>query len=172
MEVLTFWAVLAALVIFVAYNTISVGVFGIPHSLSMTYYLWKEEAGRGWYFSLMMFVVVALLMPAWITLSEGSDFQFLAFLAPASLLFVAEAPAFMGSRLERRVHSVSAILAAVFSIAWIVLVTPYWMSVPVFACGYAIAAILTSSYKTSIVYWLETVAFSATFASVIAYAVS
>lgn len=35
-----------------------------------------------------------------------------------------------------------------------------------------IAAILTSSYKTSIVYWLETVAFSATFASVIAYAVS
>ena len=165
-------SIIAATAIYLAYNAISLALFGIPKSLSDTYYLWKARNGKGWYFSLMMFVVVALMMPAWITLSEGSDFQFLAFLAPASLLFVAEAPAFMGSRLERRVHSVSAILAAVFSIAWIVLVTPYWVSVPVFACGYAIAAILTSSYKTSIVYWLEIVAFSATFASVLAYALS
>lgn len=165
-------SIIAATVIYLTYNAICLTLFGIPKSLSDTYYLWKARNGKGWYFSLMMYSVVALMMPAWITMSEGSDFQFLAFLAPASLLFVAEAPAFMGSRLERRVHSVSAILAAVFSIAWIVLVTPYWMSVPVFACGYAIAAILTSSYKTSIVYWLETVAFSATFASVIAYAVS
>ena len=165
-------SIIAATVIYLAYNAICLALFGIPKSLSDTYYLWKARNGKGWYFSLMMYVVVALMMPAWITMSEGSDFQFLAFLAPASLLFVATAPAFKGSKLERRVHSVSAILAAAFSIAWIVLVTPYWMSVPVFACGYAIAAILTSSYKTSIVYWLETVAFSATFASVIAYAVS
>lgn len=169
MEVLTFWAVLAALVIFVAYNTISVGVFGIPHSLSMTYYLWKEESGRGWYFSLMMYVVVALMMPAWITLSEGSDYQFLAFLAPASIAFVGAAPAFKKSELENVVHQTSAYLAAAFSIAWIALVTPYWWMILVWVAIVALLSVLTSSYKSAYIYWLETVAFGSTFTATIMY---
>ena len=165
-------SIIIATVIFVVYNVICLELFGVPHSLSMTYYLWKETNGKGWIFSLMMYVVVALMMPAWIVMSEGSDYQFLAFLAPASLLFVATAPGFLFGGIERKVHEVSAYLAAAFSCAWIVLITPYWVSIPVYACLMAINAIITSSYRTSLVYWLECIAFGATFTATILYSLS
>lgn len=169
---LTTISIIAATVIYLAYNAICLALFGIPKSLSDTYYLWKEHNGKGYLFCLMMYVVVALMMPAWITMSEGSDYQFLAFLAPASLLFVATAPGFLSGGIERKVHEVSAYLAAAFSCAWIVLVTPYWVSIPVFACFMAINAIITSSYRTSLVYWLECIAFGATFTATILYSLS
>lgn len=166
---LTTISIIIATIVYVAYNAISMANFGIPQSLSMTYYHWKEKANIGYLFCLMMYLVVALMMPAWISLSEGSNFQFLAFLAPASIAFVGTAPAFLGSNLENRVHSVSAVVAAVCSLAWVILVTPYWWIILVWLGLVAIAAILTSSYKTSIVYWLETIAFGATFTATIIY---
>lgn len=156
-------SIIIAAVIFILYNAASLAAFNVPKSLSMTYYLWQEKNSTlKFAFPLMMYLVVALMMPAWITLSEGSAFQFLAFLAPASILFVGTAPAFMSSPLENKVHSVSAILAAVFSILWICLVTPYWLAIPIWLGYVALFAILTSTYKTSYIYWLEMVAFGAT----------
>ena len=166
---LTTISIIAATAIYLAYNAICLAFFGEPESLSNTYYLWKERNGKGWLFCLMMYLVVALMMPAWISMSEGSDFQFLAFLAPAAIAFVGTAPAFLGSDLENRVHSVSAVVAAVCSLAWVVLVTPYWWIILVWLGLVVLAAILTSSYKTAYVYWLETIAFGATFCSTIIY---
>ena len=166
---LTTISILIATIVYVAYNAISLANFGIPQSLSMTYYLLKEKANIGYLFCIMMYAVVALMMPAWISMSEGSDFQFLAFLAPAAIAFVGTAPAFLGSELENRVHSVSAVVAAVCSLAWVVLVTPYWWIIVVWLGLVAIAAILTSSYKAALVYWLETIAFGATFTATIIY---
>ena len=166
---LTTISILIATIVYVAYNAISLANFGIPQSLSMTYYLWKQKANIGYLFCMMMYAVVALMMPAWISMSEGSDYQFLAFLAPAAIAFVGTAPAFLGSDLENKVHSVSAVVAAVCSLAWVVLVTPYWWIILVWLGLVAIAAILTSSYKTALVYWLETIAFGATFTATIIY---
>ena len=166
---LTTISIIIATIIYVAYNAISLANFGIPQSLSMTYYLWKQKANISYLFCMMMYAVVALMMPAWISMSEGSDFQFLAFLAPASIAFVGTAPAFLGSDLENRVHSVSAVVAAVCSLAWVILVTPYWWIILVWLGLVAIAAIVTSSYKTALVYWLETIAFGATFTAAIIY---
>ena len=162
-------SIIIATVIFVVYNVICLELFGVPHSLSMTYYLWKETNGKGWIFSLMMYVVVALMMPAWIVMSEGSDYQFLSFLAPTAIAFVGAAPAFMGSRLENRVHSVSAIFAAGCSLAWVVLVTPYWYSILIWFAVAALRCAMTKSLKTSTIYWLEYIAFGATFMSAIMY---
>ncbi len=162
-------SIIASTAIYLAYNAICLALFGIPHSLSMTYYLWKEETGRGWYFSLMMYVVVASMMPAWITMSEGSDFQFLAFLAPAAIAFVGTAPRFKDTDLENHVHMTSAYLAAAFALAWVALVTPYWWVIPIWLCSMACLAVLTSSCKTALVYWLETIAFGATFTATIIY---
>jgi len=162
-------SIIIATVIFVAYNAVSLANFGIPKSLSMTYYLWKEKCNRGFCFCLMMYIVVAFMMPAWITLSEGSSYQFLAFLAPASIAFVGTAPAFRSGNLENNVHQASAYLAAAFSLAWIILVTPYWWVILIWLGLMALASILTSSYKTSHIYWLEMVAFGATFTSTILY---
>lgn len=164
-------SIIIATVIFVAYNAVSLANFGVPHSLSMTYYLWKEQSNKGYLFCVMMYAVVALMMPAWITMSEGSIFQFLAFLAPASIAFVGTAPAFLSSDLENRVHTVSAIIAAICSILWIILVTQYWRVIVIWAGFVALAAIFTSSYKSAYTYWLETIAFGATFTAAIMYSI-
>ena len=164
-------SIIVATCIYVAYNAISLALFGIPKSLSDTYYLWKERSGKGWLFSLMMYAVVALMMPAWITMSEGSDFQFLAFLAPSAIAFVGTAPAFKSDDLENVVHSTAAIVAAICSLAWVAVITPYWWMILVWLGFIALAAILTSSYKSCLVYWLEQVAFGATFTSAILYSI-
>ena len=166
---LTTISIIIATAIFVAYNAVSLANFGVPKSLSMTYYLWGEKAKKGWLFCLMMYAVVAFMMPAWITMSEGSDFQFLAFLAPAAIAFVGTAPAFLSGGLENSVHMWSAILAAALSLAWIILVTPYWWVMLIWLGFVALASVLTSSYKTAYTYWLEMVAFGATFTSTIMY---
>jgi hypothetical protein len=166
---LTTISIIIATTIFVAYNAVSLANFGIPESLSNTYYLWKEKNGKGWLFCLMMYAVVALMMPAWITLSEGSTYQFLAFLAPASIAFVGTAPMFKDDKLEGRVHTWAAVVAAVCSLAWVILVTPYWFTIPIFAFVFVIKAWYTKSIKTAYTYWLEMVAFGATFTSAIMY---
>ena len=162
-------SIIIATIIYVAYNAIALANFGVPHSLSMTYYLWNQKSKKGYLFPLMMYAVVAFMMPAWITMSEGSDYQFLAFLAPASIAFVSTAPKFLDTDLENKVHSIAALIAAICSLAWVVLVTPYWWMILVWFGFVAITAVLTSTYKTSLVYWLETVAFGATFSSAIIY---
>lgn len=164
-------SIIIATIIYVAYNAISLANFGVPDSLSMTYYLWKEKSKKGYVFSLMMYAVVMCMMPAWITMSEGSDFQFLAFLAPASIAFVGTAPAFKSDDLENKVHSISAIIAAVCSLAWVAVITPYWWMILVWFGFIALASVLTSSYKSCLVYWLEQVAFGATFTSAILYSI-
>ena len=166
---LTTISIIAAIAIYLAYNAISLALFGIPKSLSDTYYLWKERSNKGWLFPLVMYAVVALMMPAWITMSEGSDFQFLAFLAPSAIAFVATAPAFKSDDLENVVHTTAAIVAAICSLAWVAVITPYWWMILVWFGFIALAAILTSSYKTCLVYWLEQVAFGATFTSAILF---
>ena len=164
-------SIIVATVIYVAYNAICLALFGIPESLSNTYYLWKDKNGKGYLFCLMMYAVVAFMMPAWITMSEGSNFQFLAFLAPASIAFVGTAPRFKDSQLESRVHTISAIIAAACSLAWVALVTPYWWVMLIWLGFIAGASVLTSSYKTAYVYWLEQVAFGSTFTAAIMYSI-
>lgn len=166
---LTTILMIIATTIFVAYNAVSLANFGIPKSLSMTYYLWKQKNETGWMFCLMMYLVVALMMPAWISLSEGSSFQFLAFLAPASIMFVGTAPRFKDGDLENKVHTISAIIAAACSLLWVALVTPYRWVMLIWLGFIALAAILTSSYKTAYTYWLEQVAFGSTFTVAIMY---
>ena len=169
MATLTTISIIVATCIYVAYNAICLALFSIPESLSNTYYLWKEKNGKGWLFPLMMYAVVILMMPSWIMTSEGSDFQFLAFLAPASIAFVGTAPRFKDSRLESRVHTISAIIAAACSLLWVALVTPYWWVMLIWLGFIALASVLTSSYKTAYVYWLEQVAFGSTFTAAILY---
>ena len=166
---LTTISIIVATCIYVAYNVVSLALFGIPESLSNTYYLYKEKSNKGWLFPLMMYAVVALMMPAWISLSEGSDFQFLAFLAPAAIAFVGTAPAFKSDDLENKVHSISAVIAATCSLAWVALITPHWCVILIWFYIAASLSLFTSTCKTCLVYWLEQVAFGATFTSAICY---
>lgn len=159
-----------AFAIYLIYNGFAIRLFGIPKSLSDTFYLYKQK--KNWLrilFPIMMISLVILLLPAWLEISVGTSLQFLAFLASAGIMFTGAAPAFMKSNLDNKVHTYSALAAAVFALLWVIFVSHMWWIIPVWLVITALIAILTKSVKKSLVFWLETVAFLSTFISIIGY---
>ena len=162
--------ILSAIIIYFVYNFFALGVCGIPKSLSMTFYLLQDR--KKWlriWFPIMMISMAFLLMPAWLEISVGSPFQFLAFLAPAGIMFTGAAPAFKSSELENTVHMTSAIFAAITALLWVGLVANLWLAIAIWFVIIAILAIVTKTVKSSYIYWLETVAFLSTFTAILAY---
>ena len=149
-----------AIFMFLVYNIVSILLFGIPHSLSMTYYLFKnrKEILKVLFPSMIMLMTIFLL-PCWLQISDGSDFQFTAFLSMASLMFVGACPTFLTAGLENKVHYISAIICAVFALLWIILVTQYWYIIPIISAIIAAIAVATKTWKTCYTYWLEMIAF-------------
>lgn len=159
-----------AIFLYLIYNFIVLLLFGAPKSLSMTYYLFKERSeSLKILFPAMMVTLTVFIMPCWIEMSEGSVFQFTSFLSAAGILFVGLAPAFLNSSLENSVHQISAYLCALFAMLWICLVTPYWYIILIVLGVVAAIAIVTKTVKSSYIYWLETVAFTSTFISMLVY---
>ncbi len=159
-----------AIFMFLIYNIVALVLFGVPKSLSMTYYLFKNKIDTlKFLFPALMTMLTVFLMPCWLEMSEGSNFQFTAFLSAAGVLFVGAAPAFLNSSLENMVHQVSACICAAAALAWICLVTPYWYIILIVFAVIALIAWLTKTLKTSYIYWLEMVAFISTFISMVAY---
>lgn len=162
-----------AIFMFFIYNVIVLLLFGVPKSLSMTYYLFKNRLEyMKWLFPGMMTLLTFFLVPCWLEISEGSNFQFLAFLSAGTLLFVGAAPAFLDSKLENMVHQISAYFAAAMAILWVCLVTHYWWIILIAFGIIAAIAIVTKTWKTGYTYWLEMVAFISTFASILAHHVN
>ena len=87
------------------------------------------------------------------------NWQFLAFLACASLVFVATAPSYL-EKFEGRVHSISAILCAACAIAWAAVVVP----VALIGCALLIVAAFDKVHR---LLWLELSAFSTAYIGVI-----
>ena len=162
-----------AIFMFAVYNIIALLLFGVPKSLSDTYYLFKERNSTlKFLFPSMMTLLTLFLMPAWLEMSEGSPFQFTAFLSAAGVLFVGAAPSFKDSEMENKVHSIAAYICAAASLSWICLVTPYWYIILIVFGIIAALAVVTKTWKTCYIYWLEMVAFVSTFISIIAYYIS
>lgn len=87
------------------------------------------------------------------------NWQFLAFFACASLVFVATAPSYL-EKFEGRVHSISAILCAACAIAWAVAVFP----VALVGCALLIVAAFDKKHR---LLWLELSAFATAYIGVI-----
>ena len=162
--------VIIAFLLYLVYNGVVLRLFGIPKSLSMTFYLFQEK--KKWtriFFPIMMISIAFLLLPAWLEISALSSLQFLAFLAAAGILFVGAAPAFKSSNLENTVHMTSAIVAAIFAILWVVLVSKLWWVILVWSAITGLIMLVTKTVKSSYIYWLETIAFMSTFTSILVY---
>lgn len=85
----------------------------VPVSLSATYY---EMYGDGWLFQLLLAATSASLLPVWLTNSTPGH-EWMAFLACASLMFVASAPAFR-LELQGKIHYTAAALCCVCAAWW------------------------------------------------------
>ena len=167
--------IIVSFALFVVYNSVAIGLFGIPTSLSDTYYLYeKKRTGLGWLFTIFMWLMGFTMTPAWIVISEKvgvwmSYFTFLAFIAAACILFVGAAPKFREKySIEVDVHMIGAKICAAAALAWCFVVCWKIWYVPLIALLVpVIVATATKSWKEKYTYWLEMMAFDATFATII-----
>lgn len=164
------YLVLGAFALYLCYNFAALSLFGAPKSLSNTFYLFQErKPWQRFLFPVMMVGMAFLLLPAWLEISAASPLMFMAFFAAGGILFTGAAPAFNSGQMENRVHTISAIFAATFALLWVIFVAKLWWFIIVWFVLIALISLLTNTWKTSYVYWLETVAFMSTFTAIIAF---
>lgn len=111
--------ILLSLSIFLTYIGVMVKRNGIPESISDTFYSLKYKI----WFGFSMTGISLSLMPQMIT-NTPSNYQFLAFLMCAGLIFVGIAPNFKKG-LDRPVHITGASISAICSQIWAALIEPY-----------------------------------------------
>lgn len=163
--------VLVSLVIFIAYNMYAIRKYGFPTSLSATYYSLPNK--WRWVFTIFMWAVALLLMPSWLEICNSfGDWReyltFLAFLSCALICFVGAAPNFRAFEMESKVHVISATGAAVTSLIWCLVCCWNIMYIPILSALIVLeVALITKTLKSSKVYWLEMMAFAATYGSVL-----
>ena len=130
--------------------------FGIPNSLSETYY----SLGKyGWIFQVVMMLVVVVLQLLWFTLSK-EEHECLVFLACASLCFVASAPAFRFD-IQGNVHYSAAMVCCVSVFSWQIL-EELWDVMLWFVW---IGGMLTLVNRSKWCWWLECAAIGSLFAN-------
>lgn len=121
--------VIISLTIFFAYLIATYVWFGVPYSISDTFYkLENRKKGTGWLFTAMCWGVALPLLPALLDMTPDR-YQITSFLACAGLLFVGAAPQFK-LPLTNTVHYGSAAVCVVFSQVWVGL-TCWWILLPV-----------------------------------------
>lgn len=94
--------------------------YGVPHSLSATYYSIAYKVA----FSLVLAVSAGLVLPTLLSITPVK-YQFLAFLAIAGIMFVAAAPDYRNDDLVDYVHTGSAIFSLIISQILVFLISPY-----------------------------------------------
>lgn len=165
--------IIISLVIFLAYLAGMYMYFGIPYSISDTFYkLEARKKGAGWLFSAMCVSVGGLLLPALLDITPES-YQFTAFLACAGLIFVGAAPQFKVS-LTGAVHYGSAAVCVIFSQLWVgltcwLVLLPIWSAYLIYT-GIAIArqkegVFVYKFIETKPMFWVEIAALSATYSA-------
>lgn len=164
---------IVSFILFIIYNSVAIGFFGIPWSLSRTYFLYEQKKkGLGWVFTAFMWLMAFTLAPGYLTISDSvgpwmSYFTFLGFITVAGILFVGTAPRYY-EELEGKVHMTAAKICAAAALLWCFVVCWSIWWVPL--CAMAIPAIIgacTKTWKECRDYWLEMMAFDATFATII-----
>ena len=152
--------IIISFVIFLAYLIATYAWFGIPYSISDTYYkLEARKPGAGWLFSAMCVSVGGLLMPALLDMT-ADHYQFSVFLACAGLIFVGAAPQFKLS-LTNVVHYGSAAVCCVFSQVWVILSGCWWVSLLSFTI-----CLLLANRDRKWMFWIEIAAIGATYLTI------
>lgn len=113
--------ILAAMAIFTLYIGIIIDKYGLPSSVSETFYL--LPVGSKWLFTAMCWAVCAVIVP-WMDRSP-EDLQFLGFLSIIGLLVVGTAAPFKKDFVHS-VHYWAAGICAGASQLWIFLATNLW----------------------------------------------
>ena len=157
----------ALLSTFILFSFISVGVirFGLLGSYSSYASRWGKAVPMNnmnlW--SVVTLVSAFLLCPVLLELAAGSVLQFLGFLVPVYLIIVSLTPNWDTDRKEFAIHSIAAFFCMVGSIVWAIVIMHAIKVVAIIGIFYMTIALLTGTYKTSVVFWIEMWLFVSTY---------
>lgn len=144
-----------SIVLFVSYIGYVIGMYGIPASISDTYY---QLGKKGWLFTLFCLAESSLLVASFIEASK-EEYQSLAFIASVSLAFVGSAPLFKEDY-NRNIHYASAGVCVMASLVWQVLMVYWYAPLITFLGGVIVLACLKFRKP---VFWMEMCAFISTY---------
>ena len=138
MEILTGIIIL----LYACYTAFVIHLFGIPISYSITYYLLGGKKGDGWIFQVVMGTVAFLALIS--GLDTGGEWNFLAFIPAAALLFVSADPDFDYNEetekkpLENKVHMIASYIAVIGA------TLSFWLKfdMPLIAIGFSLFAVV------------------------------
>ena len=167
--------VIIAIIIFVTYLTAVICLFGIPASISDSYYLFENKRkGFGWLFTAMCWIVGGLLLPALLEMTPD-NYQFTAFLACAGLIFVGTAPQFKLS-LTGSVHYSGAAVCVLASQVWVGFIC-WWILILVwiayisgtiiYMIKHISICVMADFIQTKPMTWIEVSAFTAFIAAIL-----
>ena len=155
---------LIALALFILYVGVAISNFGIPKSISNTYYLYEEKAkGLGYLFTAFLWIEAFLIVSVMIDMGDGSPWQFVGFLCPSGLAFCGCAVLSENKgTLEGHVHYFGAYLGAIAGVVWCcifidaksVLTELLGLSGLFVGC-----ALRTQTLRSSFTFWLELAVF-------------
>ena len=162
-----------AIGIFVAYNLILIGMYGVPQSLSHTFYYLEGHGHWGWWFTFMMWIVNLLLVVPWTIINHNINswtcyLDFLPIATCVCLLMSSYAANARASETLKKVHLIGARIAAVTGALWICICC--WQIMYVFAIWAVLLAILAFATKTAKFgrdFWIEWLAFGPVFTAII-----
>lgn len=158
---------ITAAILFVIYIISILFLFGVPDSLSQTHYLWKSRCKYGKViFPGFLMTFCGILLPNIMSLTEGSNYQFLGFIMIVALLFVAFSPLFLEKGI-RPVHFAGAIVSAICGVCFS-LVFGNWIVVLSVAM---IFSILSLMYRKKSMFLMEMAAFVSVIITLLTYVI-
>jgi hypothetical protein len=145
--------------------------YGVPESVSESYYLLPEKVRLPVFYGWTATVALPLLI-SWIDISKDKGIA-LIFFGCAFLIFVGAAAPFKDKGMTGNVHAVSALLCAVLTQIWIFAFTPFWVFSPAFAALFASFGLKIKGAKgggresaRSLIFFLELAAFLSAYIAV------
>lgn len=155
------YLIFISLTILIVYFWKVIKLIGIPWSISDTYYQLKKHGRSGLWFQIAMILSAGILLPEWLEITEGENYQCCAFLACIGLIFVGSAPCFK-LELDGKVHIGATIVCGLVSLLYMIFAG--YATIPLllaFPTGFLI-------YKyDKPVFWLEIWMFTSTYISII-----
>ena len=165
-----------AIMLFILYNIIAILSFGIPESLTKTFYKYKERHdGLKFMYYTFIILMCILLTPCWLKLSNSIILQDFAVVNILTLLFAGASPIVFKCDIDdidsKPIANLCIKLAAycysMFFILWIVLATPFWWIILITLILVGSIAIITKTLYTCYTFWIEITAFISTFIAIL-----
>lgn len=155
---------LIALMLFILYVGVAISNFGIPKSISNTYYLYEEKAkGLGYLFTAFLWIEAFLIVSIMIDMGDGSPWQFVGFLCPAGLAFCGCAVLSEDKHtLEGYVHYIGAYTGAIAGVVWCCIFIDAKVVLTALLCLsvlFVVCASCTQTLRSSFTFWSELAVF-------------